>query len=86
MEGTILPVQYTVYQFLSLIHVVQPSFQLDGVIDFVDAIADYFGVHIGMYFAFLGHYTMALTVPAFLGVIIWIYSGSSQVCPSYSFQ
>ena len=44
-----------------------------------DAIKDYFGVHIGMYFAFLGHYTMALTIPALLGVLIWLYSGSSQV-------
>ena len=45
----------------------------------VDAIKDYYGVHIGMYFAFLGHYTMALTLPALLGVFIWFSAGSSQV-------
>ncbi|XP_067931907.1 anoctamin-8-like [Watersipora subatra] len=44
----------------------------------LNKIKNYFGVHIGMYFAFLGHYTLALTVPAFLGVLIWMYSGISQ--------
>lgn len=32
-----------------------------------------------MYFAFLGHYTVALVVPAFLGVVIWLSSGTNQV-------
>lgn len=55
------------------------SYVINNCSHFLDAIKDYFGVHIGMYFAFLGHYTMALTIPALLGVLIWLNSGRSQV-------
>lgn len=38
----------------------------------VDEICDYFGVKITMYFAWLGHYTTALIVPAVVGFIFWV--------------
>eukprot|EP00730_Choanoeca_flexa_P001318 TRINITY_DN10582_c0_g1_i18.p2 TRINITY_DN10582_c0_g1~~TRINITY_DN10582_c0_g1_i18.p2 ORF type:complete len:258 (+),score=22.57 TRINITY_DN10582_c0_g1_i18:765-1538(+) len=37
-----------------------------------DLIRRYFGVKIGLYFAWLGFYTWALIVPSFLGLIIFI--------------
>ncbi|XP_055295045.1 anoctamin-8 isoform X2 [Sitodiplosis mosellana] len=37
----------------------------------LDAIAEYFGVKVGLYFAWLGHYTCALGVPAIFGTILW---------------
>lgn len=36
-----------------------------------DDIAEYFGVKVALYFAWLGHYTCALCVPAVLGTIMW---------------
>ncbi|XP_062571901.1 anoctamin-8-like isoform X2 [Saccostrea cucullata] len=38
----------------------------------LDKIKDYFGVKIALYFAYLGHYTLALCLPAFVGLGIWI--------------
>ncbi|XP_076169595.1 anoctamin 8 white walker isoform X5 [Ptiloglossa arizonensis] len=38
----------------------------------LDDICKYFGVKITMYFAWLGHYTTALIVPAAVGAIYWI--------------
>ncbi|XP_046621598.1 anoctamin-8 isoform X5 [Neodiprion virginianus] len=38
----------------------------------LDDICRYFGVKITMYFAWLGHYTTALIVPAAVGVIYWV--------------
>lgn len=38
----------------------------------LDDIAEYFGVKIGLYFAWLGHYTCALSVPAVFGVFLWL--------------
>ncbi|XP_011503511.1 PREDICTED: anoctamin-8-like [Ceratosolen solmsi marchali] len=38
----------------------------------LDDISRYFGVKITMYFAWLGHYTTALIVPAAVGVIYWV--------------
>lgn len=38
----------------------------------LDDICNYFGVKITMYFAWLGHYTTALVVPAAVGVIYWV--------------
>lgn len=40
----------------------------------IDDIAEYFGVKIAMYFAWLGHYTRALTIPAVVGFIFWVVS------------
>lgn len=40
----------------------------------LDDICKYFGVKITMYFAWLGHYTTALIVPAAVGVIYWVRS------------
>lgn len=37
----------------------------------LDDIAEYFGVKIALYFAWLGHYTCALGVPAIFGTILW---------------
>lgn len=37
-----------------------------------DEICDYFGVKIAMYFAWLGHYTTALIVPAAIGFLFWV--------------
>lgn len=37
----------------------------------LDDIAEYFGVKVALYFAWLGHYTCALCVPAVLGTILW---------------
>ncbi|XP_067003783.2 anoctamin-10 [Anabrus simplex] len=45
----------------------------------LDAICDYFGVKITMYFAWLGHYTTALIVPAVVGFVYWIgFCGKNQ--------
>ncbi|XP_050683452.1 anoctamin-8 isoform X2 [Leptidea sinapis] len=44
----------------------------------LDEICEYFGVKIAMYFAWLGHYTQSLTVPAFVGVVFWIWIGTAS--------
>ncbi|GLG96980.1 Anoctamin [Gryllus bimaculatus] len=45
----------------------------------LDAICEYFGVKITMYFAWLGHYTAALIVPAVVGFIFWVgFCGRDQ--------
>uniref|UniRef100_A0A8D8YM26 Anoctamin n=2 Tax=Cacopsylla melanoneura TaxID=428564 RepID=A0A8D8YM26_9HEMI len=41
----------------------------------LDAVCKYFGVKIAMYFAWLGHYTFMLIIPAFMGFIFWIGFG-----------
>ncbi len=37
----------------------------------LDDIAEYFGVKVALYFAWLGHYTCALGVPAIFGIVMW---------------
>ncbi|XP_059612649.1 anoctamin-8 isoform X2 [Phlebotomus argentipes] len=37
----------------------------------LDDIAEYFGVKVALYFAWLGHYTCALGVPAVFGTLLW---------------
>lgn len=44
----------------------------------LDKITDYFGVKIGLYFAYLGHYTSWLMLPAVFGVIVWLLQGTNQ--------
>ncbi|KAF9795971.1 hypothetical protein SFRURICE_010068 [Spodoptera frugiperda] len=44
----------------------------------IDEIGEYFGVKIAMYFAWLGHYTRSLTVPAAVGFIFWIWLGTAN--------
>ncbi|KAG0713299.1 Anoctamin-8 [Chionoecetes opilio] len=38
----------------------------------IEAIQQYFGSKIAIYFAWLGHYTTALTIPAVIGLIFWV--------------
>nr|KAG5706556.1 hypothetical protein BaRGS_028727 [Batillaria attramentaria] len=37
----------------------------------LDSVCKYFGAKIGLYFAFIGHYTTWLLAPALLGIIMW---------------
>ena len=46
---------------------------------FADEVCQYFGVKIAMYFAYLGHYTTALTIPTSAALLFWLISGQSQV-------
>merc|ERR550519_3241139 len=56
----------------------------------LDAIRDYFGVKIGLYFAFLGFYTAMLIPPSLVGIVCFLYGvatasfdiPSSEVCGS----
>ncbi|XP_064619768.1 anoctamin-8-like isoform X2 [Lineus longissimus] len=41
-------------------------------------ICEYFGVKIAMYFAYLGHYTLALMLPAIFGIFIWTFPSKDQ--------
>ena len=38
-----------------------------------DEIAEYFGIKIAFYFSWLGHYTTALTVPACVDLLVWVF-------------
>ncbi|KAK7063200.1 Anoctamin-8 [Halocaridina rubra] len=38
----------------------------------IDEIQKYFGSRIAFYFAWLGHYTTALLIPALIGIIFWV--------------
>jgi anoctamin-8 len=50
-----------------------------------DDIASYFGVKVALYFAWLGHYTCALCVPAVFGTLLWaVLYGRGQVKMSKS--
>ncbi|KAF7223349.1 anoctamin-8-like [Nothobranchius furzeri] len=44
----------------------------------LDDICDYFGVKIGMYFAWLGFYTNSLLYPAVIGFLLWILAEADQ--------
>lgn len=49
------------------------AFSLTSIfVMFTDDICSYFGVKVGLYFAWLGHYTMALCVPALIGSLLWL--------------
>jgi len=37
-----------------------------------DDVVDYFGASVGMYFAFLGHYSKWLVFPSILGIILMV--------------
>ena len=38
----------------------------------LDSVAEYFGIKIALYFAWLGHYTTALLFPAIVGLFCWL--------------
>lgn len=38
----------------------------------LDAVAQYFGTRVALYFAWLGHYTTALLFPALVGLFFWV--------------
>uniref|UniRef100_A0A673FSV3 Anoctamin n=1 Tax=Sinocyclocheilus rhinocerous TaxID=307959 RepID=A0A673FSV3_9TELE len=44
----------------------------------LDDVCDYFGVKIGMYFAWLGFYTSSMLYPAVIGFLLWIFAESDQ--------
>ncbi|XP_061785835.2 anoctamin-8 isoform X1 [Nerophis lumbriciformis] len=44
----------------------------------LDDICDYFGVKIGMYFAWLGFYTSSMLYPAVIGFLLWILAEADQ--------
>ncbi|XP_061588629.1 anoctamin-8 isoform X2 [Cololabis saira] len=44
----------------------------------LDDICDYFGVKIGMYFAWLGFYTNSMLYPAAIGFLLWILAEADQ--------
>ncbi|GFO46290.1 anoctamin [Plakobranchus ocellatus] len=44
----------------------------------LELVCQYFGVKISLYFAYLGHYTTWLLLPALLGLIIFSYQGDNQ--------
>lgn len=48
-------------------------------LSFADDICDYFGVKIGMYFAWLGFYTNSMLYPAVIGFLLWILAEADQV-------
>lgn len=39
----------------------------------LDAVRDYFGVKIGLYFAWLGFYTNLLILPSIFGLFVFLY-------------
>lgn len=50
-----------------------------NVICLIDDVCDYFGVKIGMYFAWLGFYTNSMLYPAVIGFLLWILAEADQV-------
>ncbi|GFS11038.1 anoctamin [Elysia marginata] len=44
----------------------------------LDLVCQYFGVKISLYFAYLGHYTTWLLLPAVLGLFIFLYQGENE--------
>ncbi|XP_013784235.2 anoctamin-8-like isoform X2 [Limulus polyphemus] len=52
----------------------------------LDDVCGYFGVKIAIYFAWLGHYTKALTIPAAFGFFLWMcYYGQDQASEDLCF-
>ena len=43
-----------------------------------DLVCRYFGVKVGLYFAFLGHYTTWLIIPTILGILIFLLNGATD--------
>jgi anoctamin-8 len=51
----------------------------------LDKICKYFGIKMALYFAWLAFYTRALTIPAVLGLIIWLSIGKNETHDSIYF-
>lgn len=52
----------------------------------IGEICDYFGVKIALYFAWLGHYTTALCIPALVGICFWVFfSGREEFLEDIGF-
>ncbi|CAI9716845.1 Hypothetical predicted protein [Octopus vulgaris] len=51
----------------------------------LNQICEYFGVKIAMYFAYLGHYTTALCIPALIGLLVWTMEGYEQIFDDWCF-
>ncbi|XP_005096900.1 anoctamin-8 [Aplysia californica] len=51
----------------------------------LDLVCRYFGVKIGLYFAYLGHYTTWLLLPTLIGILIFLFQGSSQFAEDLCF-
>ncbi|KAK2193552.1 hypothetical protein NP493_10g06016 [Ridgeia piscesae] len=51
----------------------------------LDAICSYFGVKIAMYFAYMSHYTYALSVPGTMGFLCWALSDICQLVDDVCF-
>ncbi|XP_060575642.1 anoctamin-8-like isoform X2 [Ruditapes philippinarum] len=51
----------------------------------LDKICEYFSVKVSMYFAYLGHYTLALTAPTLLGIIFWFIQSNNQLMEDVCF-
>ncbi|KAM3185136.1 hypothetical protein ACTXT7_006979 [Hymenolepis weldensis] len=45
----------------------------------LDAVAEYFGVKIALYFAWLGHYTTSLLAPAIFGLFAWFFVSTTSL-------
>ncbi len=45
----------------------------------IESIREYFGIKIAFYFAWLGHYTTALFIPAAFGLLVWLCGDDSNL-------
>lgn len=73
------------YSLLSNIPFLRVSIlAVNNSICFADDICDYFGVKIGMYFAWLGFYTNSMLYPAVIGFLLWILAEADQVLQTSS--
>ncbi len=45
----------------------------------LNKVCNYFGIKLALYFAWLGFYTKALVIPAFLGLAMWLSTGKNEV-------
>ena len=51
----------------------------------LNRVCNYFGIKLALYFAWLGFYTKALVIPAFLGLAMWLSTGKNDIQESIFF-